>query len=163
MKKIYVASSWRNPHQPEAVAALRAEGFDVYDFKNPAPGDHGFGWKQTGIDPAAGVDAEKMRRMLEAPAAVRGFGFDFTACAAADACVLALPCGRSAHLEAGWIAGRGKPVVVWAPRIDEPELMYKFFDIDGKTPIFQNLASVISHLTFDIPSFSRLYNEVRRG
>lgn len=146
MKKIYVASSWRNPNQPEVVAALRSAGFEVYDFKNPAPGDHGFGWKQTGHDPAAGVDAAKMRAMLESPAAVRGFGFDATACAEADACVLALPCGRSAHLEAGWISGRGKPVVVYAPRIDEPELMYKFFDVGGTTPIFHTLDGVVHAL-----------------
>lgn len=153
---IYVASSWRNPNQPEVVASLRAAGFDVYDFKNPAPGDHGFGWRQTGHDPASGVDAAKMRAMLESPAAVRGFGFDSQACAAADACVLALPCGRSAHLEAGWIAGRGRPVVVYAPRIDEPELMYKFFDVAGKTPIFQTLDAVVSHLRCDAVPFKEL-------
>lgn len=39
MKKIYVASSWRNSHQPAVVQALRADGHDVYDFRNPAPGD----------------------------------------------------------------------------------------------------------------------------
>ena len=46
----------------------------------------------------------------------------------ADACVLVLPCGRSAHTEAGWMAGRGKKVVVYIPKMEEPELMYKLFD-----------------------------------
>lgn len=35
MAKIYVASSWRNPYQPEVVAALRKAGHQVYDFRNP--------------------------------------------------------------------------------------------------------------------------------
>lgn len=157
MKKIYLASSWRNAHQPEVLAALRGAGFEVYDFKNPAPGDQGFGWRQTGIDPADGLNAAKMRGMLGSLAAVRGFGFDRDACAAADACVLLLPCGRSAHLEAGWISGRGKPVVVLAPTIDEPELMYKFFDAPEhlgaaySTPIFERVDAVISHLRMACP------------
>ncbi|MCQ2145827.1 MAG: hypothetical protein MJY72_08790 [Bacteroidales bacterium] len=37
--KIYVASSWRNPHYPAVVAALRDAGFDVYDFRNPGDGE----------------------------------------------------------------------------------------------------------------------------
>ena len=37
--RIYVASSWRNTIHPSVVAALRKDGHDVYDFKNPAPGD----------------------------------------------------------------------------------------------------------------------------
>jgi hypothetical protein len=54
----------------------------------------------------------------------------------ADACVLVLPCGRSAHTEAGWFAGKGIKTVVYIPEKQEPELMYKLFDavvdsIDG--------------------------------
>jgi hypothetical protein len=39
--------------------------------------------------------------------------------------VLLLPCGRSAHLEAGWAAGAGRRVVVYTRDGEEPELMYK--------------------------------------
>lgn len=42
MAKIYVASSWRNPYFPEVVKRLRAEGHDVYDFRNPPHGGNGF-------------------------------------------------------------------------------------------------------------------------
>lgn len=41
----------------------------------------------------------------------------------ADACVLVLPSGRSSHLEAGWFAGKGKPVAVFATEPVEPDLM----------------------------------------
>jgi hypothetical protein len=40
--RIYVASSWRNLYQPTVVTALRQEGYEVYDFRHPAPGDDGF-------------------------------------------------------------------------------------------------------------------------
>ena len=46
----------------------------------------------------------------------------------ADTCVLVLPCGRSAHTEAGWFAGNGLKTIVYMPEKQEPELMYKLFD-----------------------------------
>ena len=45
--RIYVASSWRNTHQQAIVAALREAGHDVYDFRNPRPGDKGFAWSRS--------------------------------------------------------------------------------------------------------------------
>ena len=47
--KIYVASSWRNIYQPAVVRKLRELGHEVYDFRDPAPGNYGFAWSQ--IDP----------------------------------------------------------------------------------------------------------------
>ena len=35
MARIYVASSWRNKYFPEVVECLRAEGHEVFDFRNP--------------------------------------------------------------------------------------------------------------------------------
>ena len=40
-----------------------------------------------------------------------------------------LPCGRSAHTEAGWMAGAGKKVIAYNPEKEDPELMYKLFQI----------------------------------
>ena len=48
---------------------------------------------------------------------------DFRAMEWADTCVLVLPCGRSAHLEAGWFAGRGKRLIIFTKDGEEPELM----------------------------------------
>ena len=42
-------------------------------------------------------------------------------------CVLLLPCGKSAHSEAGWMQGTGKPTYVLLTDKQEPELMYKLF------------------------------------
>jgi hypothetical protein len=124
---IYVASSWRNEHYPEVVTRLREAGFDVYDFRNPPSGDPGFKWGN--VDPGyMEWTPQKYRDMLMHPKAVRQFGNDITAMEACDACVLVLPCGRSAHTEAGWFAGRGKKVLAYIPEKQEPELMYKLFD-----------------------------------
>ena len=38
--------------------------------------------------------------------------------------MLVLPCGRSAHLEAGHALGAGRPVIAYIPEPIEPELMY---------------------------------------
>ena len=46
----------------------------------------------------------------------------------ADVCVMVLPCGRSANTEAGWMKGAGKKVMVYSPKKEEPELMYKIYD-----------------------------------
>lgn len=134
--KIYLASSWRNEYQAAALAVLRHHGHEVYDFKNPAPDDRGFSWTQTDPELKTDLTVARMKRSLQHPAAVRGFGNDFRAMEWADACVLLLPSGMSAHLEAGWFAGAGKFVAVYAPEIREPELMYKTFDIAGETPLF---------------------------
>lgn len=144
--KIYLASSWRNPYQPAVLAILRAAGLDVYDFRNPAPGNTGFGWSQCDPDLKDDLTVERMRRVLAHPVAVDGFGHDFRAMQWADACVLLLPSGMSAHLEAGWFSGAGKPVVVLAPEIREPELMYKCFDVGGVTPLYARTLEVIEHL-----------------
>jgi nucleoside 2-deoxyribosyltransferase len=70
---------------------------------------------------------QEYREQLEHPKAVRQFDNDIKAMEACDTCVLVLPCGRSAHTEAGWFAGRGRTVVVYIPVRQEPELMYKLF------------------------------------
>ncbi len=124
--KIYVASSWRNPDQPAVVDALRAAGHEVYDFRNPRDGDHGFSWAQIDIRWQSWTPAQ-FRFALEHPIAKRGFKQDADAMLWADTCVLVMPCGRSAHTELGWFCGAGKRTVILLDD-GEPELMYRFVD-----------------------------------
>ena len=70
---------------------------------------------------------QQYRDMLQHSKAERQFHNDIEAMEACDTCVLVLPCGRSAHTEAGWFAGRGKKVIAYIPTKQEPELMYKLF------------------------------------
>ena len=125
--KIYVASSWRNQCYPEVVKALRDAGHDVYDFRNSPSGDPGFKWSCVSED-YMDWSPQQYRENLNHPKAVRQFGNDIEAMQSCDVCVLVLPCGRSAHTEAGWFAGRGKKVIAYIPEKQEPELMYKLFD-----------------------------------
>ena len=121
--KVYVASSWRNELQPQVVSRLRAAGYDVYDFRNPSPDDCGFHWSE--IDPEwQRWDARTFRAHLGHKLATKGFWRDYGALISADAVVLVMPCGRSAHLELGCAVGRGKPSAILLSG-GEPELMYK--------------------------------------
>lgn len=123
MARIYVASSWRNPHQPSVVHTLRAAGHEVYDFRNPFNGVPGFAWSE--IDPDwQEWSARRYRELLTtSPIAARGFISDLRGMQWADTCLLVLPCGRSAHLEAGWFCGQGKRTVILTRDGEEPELM----------------------------------------
>ncbi len=124
---IYVASSWRNPYYEDVVKRLRQEGQDVYDFRNPPHGGAGFHW--TDVDEnAPHWTFREYAEGLHHPLAERQFKADWDALMQADTCVLVLPCGRSAHTEAGWMAGAGKRVIAYIPEMVEPELMYKLFD-----------------------------------
>lgn len=138
---IYVASSWRNERQPEVVKRLQTEGFTVYDFRAPVPGDQGFHWSD--IDPAWKTWTPlQFRGALDHPIACQGFYKDQDAMRRSDACVLVLPCGRSAHLEAGWFVGAGKPLHILLSD-GEPELMYRF-----ATTISTRLGELVVALTY---------------
>ena len=124
-RRIYVASSWRNTIQPSIVEALRAAGHEVYDFRNPAPGNSGFAWSE--IDPDwMNWTPEKFAELLTThPVAADGFSYDKGGLEWCDTCILVLPCGRSAHLELGYAAGQGKDTYVLLHEDKfEPELMY---------------------------------------
>ncbi len=124
-RKIYLASSWRNDRQPAVVRRLREEGHEVNDFRDNE--DH-FAWSD--IDPDyERWDAGAFSAALGHELAVRGFNNDFSAMQWANAFVLALPSGRSAHIEAGWAIGRGIPTgILIEGDTYEPELMYKMAD-----------------------------------
>ena len=137
---VYVASSWRNPHQPEVVQALRDAQIEVYDFRNP-PGGTGFAWSE--IDPAwESWTAEEYVAALDHPRAREGFKSDMDALQRATHVVLVLPAGRSAHLELGWAAGAARSTVILTRDGEEPELMGRMADF-----ITDKLSEVIDWIT----------------
>ena len=154
VEKIYVASSWRNEHQQMIVNELRAAGFDVYDFKKP-DSKKGFQWSN--IDQNwQQWSMEQYREALSTKYAQFGFNRDFDAMKSANICVLCLPCGRSAHLEAGWMKGFGKKVIAFIPTSEkiEPELMYGL--LDG---IALNIQEVVSYIKQQYPISSPIRTE----
>ena len=123
---IYVASSWRNTHQPSVVLELELQGYRVYDFKHPAPDEYGFKWEE--------IDGEwkswslnDYKRGLDHSLAWIGYGRDLHALTHSDACVLVLPCGASAHMEFSYMLGQHKPGFIYKPDGEgfRIELMYK--------------------------------------
>ena len=117
--KVYVASSWRNERQSTVIAVLRDAGHDVYDFRE----SKGFHWSE--IDPewkkwTPGI----YRNSLHHELAEEGYLSDYQALQLAEAVVLVMPCGRSAHMELGWAVGAGKKTAILLSD-GEPELMYK--------------------------------------
>jgi hypothetical protein len=126
MKRIYVASSWRNAHQPQVVSELREDGHEVYDFRNPRKDDRGFHWSD--IDPNwKNWTPKEYSQCLSHPIANAGFKSDFDAMRWADVFVGVMPFGRSASLEMGWAAGHGKSTILLLED-GEPELMVKMLD-----------------------------------
>ena len=78
MHKIYLASSWRNHYQPAMVSFLRDIGHEVYDFRNPVPGDQGYSWAE--IDPDwQRWEPRDFRTALWHPIAEDSFGKDMGA------------------------------------------------------------------------------------
>ena len=121
---IYLASSWRNPFHTETLDFIRQLGYSCYDFKS----ENAFHW--SAIDKQwKNWDPNVFKEALRHPVAHAGFMNDLGALRCAQACILLLPCGKSAHLEAGYAIGQGKPTAIYFPepgRITwfEPELMY---------------------------------------
>ncbi len=138
MARIYLASSWRNTRQPVVAFELREAGHDVYDFRHPGGKktdngieyatptrglpNEGFQWSE--IDPKwRDWTPNQYREAVQSQIASHGFTQDFRAMQWADTCVLLLPSGRSAHLEAGWMSGAGKRTCLLMEDKQEPELM----------------------------------------
>ena len=169
MAKIYVASSWRNDLQQQVVSLIREKGHQVYDFKHPDDVQVGFSWAE--IDPNwKDWDVDEYKTALVSPCAEEGFTRDFNAMKDADICVLLLPCGRSAHTEAGWMKGHGKKVVVLMTQPQEAELMYKLFDkvVSNTSELLRylNALDAKSHddfLVLNLNLIGRYYDMIQDG
>ena len=127
--KIYLASSWRNKHYENVLETLRSQGYETYDFKHPENNElSGFSWERVDQDYEKWA-CKDFKEGLNHPEAIKAFEKDFNAMQKADYCILLLPCGRSAHSEAGWMKGNGKKVFVLdLSEKPTPELMYRMFD-----------------------------------
>lgn len=141
-RNIYVASSWRNRYYDDVVKTLQEAGHNVYDFRHPGQDATGFRWTDVDEECADWTPIEFKNRLTH-PLAEKQFRNDFKAMQACDICVLVLPCGKSAHTEAGWFAGQGKKVYAYIPDKDfEPELMYKLF-----TKVCLSLGELLQYLS----------------
>ena len=128
--KIYTASSWRNEYYQGVVDWLKSDGHEVYDFRNTisTPGkSKAFNWEKIAIN-WENWTPEEFAHSIKNPLAQNAFKSDYEGMIKSDACVLILPCGRSSHIEAGYMKGLGKKLYIYMPVKERPELTYSIAD-----------------------------------
>lgn len=135
---IYVASSWRNPHYEGILDCLDQWALPYYNWRD----EEGFHWSDV-FSNLVGFDSLKhhvdhwtepippymFANALAHERARAGFERDMQHLREATAVILLLECGKSAHLEAGWAIGAGKPTALYMTGPLQPELMYGMFDL----------------------------------
>ena len=159
MARIYISSSWKNVYQPILVEELRRRGHQVYDFQHPSGRNDKNVWET--VCERLGLGREYMlgnlsprdfKRILLDSEAVERFKEHFAAMKDADTCIILLPCGRSSHVEAGFMNGMGKRVFVMDTTHEvSPELMYLMFD-----DYFYDLGELCAALAKPVPGVCRV-------
>jgi nucleoside 2-deoxyribosyltransferase len=130
--KIYLASSWKNQESVfEMAELLRLEGHLVDAFCEEE-NRVSFNWSELfGIMDREGVDVTELnaKDMMNHWRVQVAFKVDKKYLDWSDAVIMLLPCGRSAHLEAGYAVGSGKKLyIVGGFEKGEFDVMYGFAD-----------------------------------
>jgi hypothetical protein len=136
---IYLIGSLRNPEIPRIATRLRDNGFIVFDDWFAAGPEADDKWRD--------YERERGRNYIQAlqgAAARNVFAFDRRHLEQASAVVLALPAGKSGHLELGWSLGRGTPGYVLLDSPDRWDVMYQF-----ATGVVENVAQLVVRLKSD--------------
>ena len=107
---IYVIGSMRNPAIPDIGNHLRQAGYEVFDDWF-APGPEADDYWQT----YAKQRRQSYQEALNDHHARHVFDFDKYHLDRAEGAVLVMPAGRSAHLELGYMAGKGKYTAIFFP------------------------------------------------
>jgi hypothetical protein len=122
LKSIYVIGSLRNPEIPTIGNAIRQLGYDVFDDWHAAGATADEEWMR--------YEKSRSHSYAEALAGYAGrhvFSFDKSHLDRCDAAVLALPGGKSAHLELGYMIGSGRRgFVLFDKEPDRWDVMYQF-------------------------------------
>lgn len=136
--KVYLIGSLRNQNVRLLASILRLEGHDVFDDWHAAGPEADDIWQRYETE-----RGRSYKEALDGQFATNGFELDARNLCRCDAAVLIMPCGKSAHLELGFILGLGKLGYVLFP--DGPperwDLMYKFAN-----GVFFNLGDLIMEL-----------------
>lgn len=135
--KVYLIGSLRNPEIPKLANVLRESGYTVFDDWFAAGPEADDRWR----------DYEKgrgrnLQQALDGYAANHVFYFDRRHLEQADIVVLALPAGKSGHLELGWALGKGKRGYILLDSLERWDVMYRF--ADGVTDSVEELVEMMS-------------------
>ena len=101
---IYLVGSLRNPLIPTIAYDLRKEGFDIFDSWYAAGPIADDSWMQ--YERSRGLS---YKEALKDWAATHVFDFDRFHLNRCRAGILAMPAGKSGHLELGYLMGQNKP------------------------------------------------------
>lgn len=137
--KIYLASSWKNAEKVKSIKGLlKDHGHEVDAFCDDSDGRFIFCF-----DDLPNVAEQNSISVLEFPIVQKAFEEDKKWLDWADATLLILPSGKSAHLEAGYTKGQGKKLIIYQDVFPKGEfdVMYGFADL-----ITDNFEKVIQYL-----------------
>jgi hypothetical protein len=142
MPSLYLIGSLRNPGLPEIAKKLRSAGYDVFDDWFAAGPHADDCWR----------DYEKNRGHSYADAlkgyvARHVFEFDLTHLKDKDGAVLAMPAGKSAHLELGWVLGQGKPGFILLDSPDRWDVMLQL-----ATGVYSTVDDLVAGLARHMPA-----------
>lgn len=148
--KIYTASSWKNLYYEDVVSFLRERGHEVYDFRNTISTrgkQLAFNWDQ--IDPNwEDWSVPEFHMALMHELSVNAFRSDHQGMLDSEVCVLILPSGKSSHIEAGFMKGMGKKLIIYMPEKDRPELTYSLADaVVGSLATLEFQLNVLKEVT----------------
>lgn len=137
-KSIYLIGSLRNPEIPGIADQIQnLVGVSVFaDWFAAGPEADDY-WKR--YEEARGWSYQDA---LRRPAAKNVFEFDKRHLEAASAVVLALPAGKSGHMELGWCLGKGKPGFILLDNPDRWDVMYQF--ANGVTDDIEQLCDMLN-------------------
>lgn len=120
--KIYLAGGLVNPQIVEITKLLQEAGHTPFsEWYTPGP-EADVRWRDYELSIGFSY-----REALKRPSAQNTFNFDKKHIDDSDVMLMILPCGKSAHMELGYMIGTGKPAHILMP--EEPErwdVMYNF-------------------------------------
>ena len=127
--RIYIATSWKMAPTAKAVAQwLRQDGHEVDCFCDPSSGRYVFHWTEF-VDKEEDLKNYDAISFLDDERTQRAFKEDKRYIDWCDVVVMIHPCGKSAHLEAGYAKGSGKGLYMWGSfPAGEFDVMYGFAD-----------------------------------
>ncbi len=143
--KIYLASSWKNKTYVMLIRDyLKLFGHSVDCFCDATGGRISFNWSEIPEIDKKLEDCDA-RDMLKNQMVIDAFNEDKKMIEWADICILILPSGNSAHLEAGYAKGIGKYLYILGTfEKGSFDTMYGF--ADGLFDDLYELATTINNL-----------------
>lgn len=137
-RSIYLIGSLRNVEVPVLADRLRLDGHDVFDDWYSAGPEADDYWQR--YEKSKG---NTLPEALRGYAASHVFEFDKRHLERCDTAVLALPAGRSGHLELGFAAGRNKDcAILMEGEPDRYDVMYSFANLG----VFYRLEDLLNEL-----------------